>query len=105
MLKKLGTSLENDRNLLFERSESVGSTVAGETQSLAIIATIASWVIIALYLWFRFKSLVYGLAAIIAVVHDVLVTLVPWRSPTGSRESRGRDISPSFSNRSRSTCR
>ena len=74
-LKKLGTSLENDRNLLFERSETFGSTVAGETRSLAIIATVASWVIIALYLWFRFKSLVYGLAAIIAVVHDVLITL------------------------------
>ncbi len=75
LLKKLGTSLENDRNLLFERSETFGSTVAGETRSLAIIATIASWAIIAVYLWFRFKSLVYGLAAIIAVVHDVLVTL------------------------------
>ena len=59
-------------NLLFERSETFGSTVAGETRSLAVIATIASWLIIAVYLWFRFKSLVYGLAAIIAVVHDVL---------------------------------
>ena len=71
-LDKLASSLQNDRNLLFERSEPFGSTVAGETQSLAIVATIASWLIIALYLWFRFKSLVYGLAAIIAVVHDVL---------------------------------
>ena len=74
-LKKLGTSLENDRNLLFERSERFGSTVASETRDKAIIATISSWLIIALYLWFRFKSLVYGLAAIIAVVHDVLITL------------------------------
>ena len=74
-LKKLGTTLENDRNLLFERSETFGSTVAGETRNLAIIATIASWLIIALYLWFRFNSIVYGLAAIIAVIHDVLITL------------------------------
>jgi SecD/SecF fusion protein len=74
-LDKLAGSLQKDRNLLFERSESFGSTVAGETKSLAIVATIASWVIIAVYLWFRFKSLVYGLAAIIAVVHDVLITL------------------------------
>ena len=74
-LEKLASSLEKDRSLLFERSESFGSTVAGETRSLAIVATIASWLIIALYLWFRFKSLVYGLAAIIAVVHDVLITL------------------------------
>ena len=74
-LDKLASALQNDRNLLFERSETFGSTVAGETRSLAIVATIASWLIIALYLWFRFKSLVYGLAAIIAVVHDVLITL------------------------------
>ena len=74
-LEKLANALHKDRNLLFERSETFGSTVAGETQTLAVIATIASWVIIALYLWFRFKSLVYGLAAIIAVVHDVLITL------------------------------
>ncbi len=72
---KLVTTLRNDRNLLFERSETFGSTVASETKSLAIIATVASWLIIAGYLWIRFKSLVYGLAAIIAVVHDVLVTL------------------------------
>ena len=31
--------------------------------------------IIIAYLWFRFNSLTYGLAAVIAVVHDVLVTL------------------------------
>ena len=74
-LDRLATSLQKDRNLLFERSETFGSTVAGETRSLAVVATVASWLIIALYLWFRFKSLVYGLAAIIAVVHDVLITL------------------------------
>ena len=35
----------------------------------------ASWLIIIAYLWFRFKSLTYGLAAVLAVVHDVLITL------------------------------
>ena len=74
-LTNLTSSLQSDRNLLFERSETFGSTVAGETQTLAIVATVASWLIIAVYLWLRFKSLVYGLAAIIAVVHDVLITL------------------------------
>ena len=74
-LDKLATALQSDRNQLFERSEIFGSTVAGETRNLAVIATVASWIIIAVYLWFRFKSFVYGLAAIIAVIHDVLVTL------------------------------
>ena len=41
----------------------------------ALVATVASWLIIIGYLWFRFKSLTYGLAAVLAVVHDVLITL------------------------------
>ena len=35
----------------------------------------ASWLIIIVYLWWRFHSFTYGLAAVLAVVHDVLVTL------------------------------
>ncbi len=75
LLGSLSTAVKSDTSLLFEQSESIGTTVAGETRILAIIATVASWLIIAGYLWFRFKSLSYGLAAIIAVIHDVLVTL------------------------------
>ena len=74
-LAALATSLENNRDLLFERITNFGSTVAGETRTLALIATVASWLIIIAYLWFRFKSLTYGLAAVLAVVHDVLITL------------------------------
>ena len=74
-LKTLASALQNDPNLLFERITNFGSTVAGETRTLALIATVASWLIIIVYLWFRFKSLIYGLAAVLAVVHDVLVTL------------------------------
>ena len=74
-LKTLADVLQNDPNLLFERITNFGSTVAGETRTLALIATVASWLIIIVYLWFRFKSLIYGLAAVLAVVHDVLVTL------------------------------
>jgi SecD/SecF fusion protein len=74
-LKKLVVALQSDPDLLFEQITNFGSTVAGETRNLAWIATFASWLIIIVYLWFRFKSLTYGLAAVIAVVHDVLVTL------------------------------
>ena len=74
-LKKLVLALQSDPDLLFEQITNFGSTVAGETRNLAWIATFASWLIIIVYLWFRFKSLTYGLAAVIAVVHDVLVTL------------------------------
>ncbi|WZO99476.1 protein translocase subunit SecD [Isosphaeraceae bacterium EP7] len=74
-LKALAAQIQSNPNLLYERLEKFGAVVAGETKQLAVIATIASWLIIAAYLWLRFKSLTYGLAAIIAVVHDVLFTL------------------------------
>jgi len=74
-LASLASSVQADRSFLFEQSVSIGTTVAGETRNLAVIATVASWLIIAGYLWFRFKSFSYGLAAIIAVIHDVLITL------------------------------
>jgi SecD/SecF fusion protein len=74
-LKALGNQIQSNPNFLYDRLEKFGAVVAGETKQLAVIATVASWAIIAAYLWLRFKSLSYGLAAIIAVVHDVLFTL------------------------------
>jgi SecD/SecF fusion protein len=74
-LPKLKESLASNRDLLFERTTNFGGTVAGETRTLALIATVASWVIIIVYLWWRFHSFTYGLAAVLAVVHDVLITL------------------------------
>jgi SecD/SecF fusion protein len=74
-LETLKNSLANNRDLLFERSEVFGGTVAGETRTLALIATVASWLIIIAYLWWRFHSFTYGFAAVLAVVHDVLITL------------------------------
>jgi SecD/SecF fusion protein len=74
-LPKLKESLASNRDLLFERTTNFSGTVASETRTLALIATVASWVIIIVYLWWRFHSFTYGLAAVLAVVHDVLITL------------------------------
>ncbi len=74
-IEALATAVANDPSLMFERLSNFGGTVAGETQMLAIFATVASWGIIAAYLWFRFKSWTYGFAAVLALVHDVLVAL------------------------------
>ncbi|WP_165246542.1 protein translocase subunit SecD [Paludisphaera soli] len=74
-LAALKDSLANNRDMLFERIANFGSTVASETRTLALIATVASWLIIIFYLWWRFHSFTYGLAAVLAVVHDVLITL------------------------------
>ena len=75
LLDKLTDTLANDRDLLFERITNFGETVASETRTLAVIATVASWLIIIVYLWWRFHSFTYGLAAVLAVVHDVMITL------------------------------
>jgi len=51
----------------------VGPRIGSELRSKAILALIASWALIILYLWWRF-DLVFGLAAVIALIHDVVIT-------------------------------
>ncbi|MHC4994633.1 MAG: protein translocase subunit SecD, partial [Planctomycetota bacterium] len=50
-------------------------TVAETLRQQAIVALIFSCFAIVAYIWFRFGSLRYGLAAIAALVHDVTITL------------------------------
>jgi SecD/SecF fusion protein len=49
--------------------------ISGEAQTNAYIAVVLSWLVIILYVWFRFGDLRWGLAAVVALVHDVLVGL------------------------------
>ena len=74
-LASVAAGLKADPRPQFEGLINFGATVAGETTTLALIAIMASWLIIIAFLWFRFKSFSYGLAAVIALVHDVLITL------------------------------
>jgi SecD/SecF fusion protein len=60
---------------LFPASSNIGAAVAGNTKKVAILAIIASWVGIIVYLWIRFQGAAFGLAAVIALIHDVLVML------------------------------
>jgi SecD/SecF fusion protein len=53
----------------------VESRVAGDMQAKAVLALVASLVCIMIYIWFRFQRLSYGLAALLALIHDVLITL------------------------------
>lgn len=72
--------LETLRNKLinepfFPASSQVGATVAGTTQQQALWAIIISLALILAYVWFRFSQVTFGIAAVVAVIHDVLVTL------------------------------
>lgn len=61
--------------VVFPSSSEIGGAVAGNTQGLAIAALIISWIGMIAYLWFRFQKIMYGIAAVVALVHDVLIAL------------------------------
>jgi SecD/SecF fusion protein len=53
----------------------IGGRVAGEMQQRALAAMLVSLLFIVGYIWFRFQRISYGLAAVVALVHDVLITI------------------------------
>lgn len=59
----------------FPSASAIGGRVAGEMQEMALVAMIGSFFGIVAYIWIRFQRVAYGLAAVVALVHDVLVTL------------------------------
>ncbi len=60
---------------IFPASSQIGSAVAVNIRYMAILALTASWVCIIIYLWIRFQGVAFGLAAVVALVHDVFVML------------------------------
>lgn len=56
------------------RVEVVGSKVGADFKRKAIMAVILSWLAILVYVGFRFEFR-YGLGGIVALIHDVLITL------------------------------
>lgn len=48
------------------------AAVADTFQKQAIIATLMSFFFIGIYIWIRFKTLSYSIAAVVALIHDVL---------------------------------
>lgn len=68
--------LKDDPNASFQvvGTDAVGAVASGQLQNKAIAVTLAALVGILAYIAFRFEW-TYGAAAVIAVFHDVLVTL------------------------------
>jgi len=56
------------------RAETVGGKVSGELARSGAIALTVAMFLMLLYIWFRFQ-LQFGLGAIVAVLHDVVLTL------------------------------
>lgn len=59
----------------FEEVNTFASSVANETQVAALTAMLFSLAAIVAYLWVRFQRVTFGLAAVVALVHDVLCVL------------------------------
>jgi preprotein translocase subunit SecF len=57
-----------------QKVESVGPTVGRQLEKQAALATLYSLIGMLIYLWFRF-DLIYGIAAVVAVFHDTLITV------------------------------
>jgi len=60
---------------VFPLANKIGGRVASDMKTKAVAAILISLLGIVAYIWFRFQRVEYGLAAVVALVHDVLVTL------------------------------
>ncbi|GHT18065.1 hypothetical protein FACS1894189_5260 [Planctomycetales bacterium] len=67
--------IEKDGTPNFPTSTTVGGSVARDTRIAGSAAVIASLMVIILYIWLRFHRLVYGIVAVVGLVHDVLIVL------------------------------
>ena len=75
--KQLLNSIESEQAAapVWLSSNKIGGQVAGNLQQQAVAALLASLIGIIGYIWLRFQRVVFGLAAVVALVHDVLITL------------------------------
>lgn len=57
------------------QTENISATVSGEMKEGAIKAIIIATIAMLIYIWFRFKSISFGLSAVIALIHDVAIVI------------------------------
>jgi SecD/SecF fusion protein len=73
VLKQTQTSLA--ARPLPERLENFDAQLAADTSRSALYAILASWCVIALFLWFRFGNWTFGAATVLCLIHDLCFTL------------------------------
>jgi preprotein translocase subunit SecF len=68
------TANYKDSGFSIQQIDIVGPTAGKQLQQQAGLATLYSLIGMLIYLWFRFE-LIYGVAAVVAVFHDTLITV------------------------------
>lgn len=71
--EKFGLDVENKTNLISKAS--ISPTISGEMTRSAIIAIAVAAVLMLLYITLRFRNVRFGVSAIIALAHDVLIVV------------------------------
>ena len=71
-------ALESKFNLTDDKidSQNISSTISSEMQRDAIVAVIVASILMLIYIAFRFSDVRFGAAAVIALVHDVMVVFM-----------------------------
>ena len=73
VLDRMATDLADTP--VYLSANAIGGKVAGNTRVTAVYALAASLGLIVLYIWVRFQNMAFGLAAVVALIHDVAVAL------------------------------
>lgn len=73
LLENLASNMSSEP--VFPLASSIGGRVADDLKFKAFSATFVSLLGVMGYIWLRFQNFAFSLAAVVALVHDVLVTL------------------------------
>ena len=68
-------SIPEESSDWIRREEKVGPKIGSELSGAALRAVLVSLALILLYMAWRFHRILYGIAAVVALFHDVLITL------------------------------
>jgi preprotein translocase SecF subunit len=63
-----------DKNVELRRQETVGPKIGKELRTAAVNSIVVALLVIMVYVWVRFPSFQYALGAVVATLHDVLIT-------------------------------
>ncbi|MCA9188767.1 MAG: protein translocase subunit SecD, partial [Planctomycetales bacterium] len=66
---------EMDSTPAWLSSNRIGAKVASDMREMAVAAIVFCLIGIVLYIWVRFQRVAFGLAAVVALIHDVLIAL------------------------------